>query len=138
MPRRAKRPCKHPGCPGLADAGQQYCAEHAPTAAAEQNRRIDSARPSAYRRGYDGRWQRVRRMKLSANPLCEECLQSGLTVPAAEVDHITPLAAGGTHAMSNLRSLCKPCHSRKTMAELNARGRGIKSLQPKTHRPGGR
>jgi 5-methylcytosine-specific restriction endonuclease McrA len=32
---------------------------------------------------------------------------------ASEVDHIVPRIAGGTDAMSNLRSVCKPCHKRR-------------------------
>jgi len=33
---------------------------------------------------------------------------------ATDVDHIVALAAGGTHADSNLRSLCHSCHSART------------------------
>jgi len=36
---------------------------------------------------------------------------------AAEVDHIVPLARGGTHDLANLQPLCKSCHSKKTMRE---------------------
>lgn len=36
---------------------------------------------------------------------------------AAEVHHIVPLSAGGTHDESNLMALCKPCHSRITARE---------------------
>jgi 5-methylcytosine-specific restriction endonuclease McrA len=32
---------------------------------------------------------------------------------ASEVDHIIPRIAGGTDALSNLRSVCKPCHKRR-------------------------
>ncbi|MAJ59069.1 MAG: hypothetical protein CBC48_03205 [bacterium TMED88] len=38
-----------------------------------------------------------------------------------EVDHIVPLVDGGSHEMSNLQSLCTPCHKRKTAAEATAR-----------------
>ncbi|WP_374223780.1 HNH endonuclease [Streptomyces sp. ISL-11] len=31
-----------------------------------------------------------------------------------EVDHIVPVARGGTWAPSNLRTLCRPCHRQKT------------------------
>ena len=37
-----------------------------------------------------------------------------------EVDHITPLGAGGTDTDDNLQILCKPCHAAKTRNE--ARG----------------
>ncbi|MCY1533414.1 HNH endonuclease [compost metagenome] len=34
-----------------------------------------------------------------------------------EVDHITPLARGGSDDMSNLRAICVPCHKIKTARE---------------------
>lgn len=37
--------------------------------------------------------------------LCVLC-----AAPATEVDHIQPRAYGGTEDLSNLRSLCHPCH----------------------------
>ena len=43
-----------------------------------------------------------------------------------EVDHIVPLVDGGGHDMTNLQSLCTPCHKRKTAAEATAR-----ALKPK-------
>lgn len=33
--------------------------------------------------------------------------------PATEVDHVKPLAAGGAHALANLRPACGPCNRRK-------------------------
>lgn len=72
-------------------------------------------RPTTAERGYGAEWRRVREVKLSLNPLCEDCDANGLTVGATEVDHVTALSAGGTHDLANLRSLCKSCHSRKTV-----------------------
>lgn len=76
---------------------------------------IDSTRPCAAKRGYGSAWQRTRTLKLAATPMCEDCNANGLTTAATEVDHVKSLAAGGTHDLENLRSLCKPCHSRKTV-----------------------
>lgn len=61
------------------------------------------------------RWQRVRRNQLEREPLCRGCRASDEDRPATEVDHITPVTAGGAafDAM-NLQSLCKPHHSWKT------------------------
>ncbi|MDK1339207.1 HNH endonuclease, partial [Cronobacter sakazakii] len=42
---------------------------------------------------------------------------NGRPVPATTVDHIKPKAHGGTDEDSNLRSLCCPCHKRKTATE---------------------
>lgn len=40
---------------------------------------------------------------------------------ALEVDHVVPLADGGSDNFSNLQVLCKPCHTAKTTAEQAAR-----------------
>jgi 5-methylcytosine-specific restriction endonuclease McrA len=42
--------------------------------------------------------------------------------PASEVDHVVPVAEGGSHELHNLAAICTPCHLRKT-AEERARGR---------------
>lgn len=71
------------------------------------------------KRFYDSAvWQRTREAKLRRDPLCQCCAYVRITTVAIEVDHWTPLAAGG-HATAdeNLVSLCTPCHSRKTQAE---------------------
>ncbi len=69
-------------------------------------------------------WKAVRLSKLSRNPLCEECLRIGVTEPAKHVDHIKSIANGGEKlCMSNLRSLCVSCHSRKTVYRDGGFGR---------------
>ena len=45
------------------------------------------------------------------------CAVGGCGARAAELDHITPLAAGGTHNPANLQPLCRRCHKRKTNAD---------------------
>lgn len=60
-------------------------------------------------------WRRTRALKLAEQPLCEDCHEKGMTTAATEVDHVVALSAGGAHDLDNLRSLCKPCHSRKTV-----------------------
>ena len=49
--------------------------------------------------------------------LCVQCKREGRVKPGKEVDHIIPLKRGGTNAIKNLQTLCKPCHSRKTAIE---------------------
>ena len=34
-----------------------------------------------------------------------------------QCDHIVPVSQGGTHHVENLRSICFPCHSKKTARE---------------------
>lgn len=60
-------------------------------------------------RGHKGVAQRKRRM-LRSNWLCEHCQAKGLTRKADVVDHIKPLAHGGSDEDSNTRNLCNDCH----------------------------
>ena len=59
-------------------------------------------------------WLELRAAMLRREPVCQACRRA----PATDVDHITPIRAGGsmTHP-SNLQSLCHECHSRKTLGE---------------------
>ena len=56
-------------------------------------------------------WRRARATALHRDRY--RCVQCGRA--AEEVDHIRPRAMGGdVYALSNLQSMCKPCHKRKT------------------------
>ena len=79
MPRKALRPCRHSGCPNLTDG--LYCEEHKP---------MYTDRPSASKRGYGSKWQRVSHAYLRRNPLCVHCLATGRYVQATVTDHIIP------------------------------------------------
>jgi 5-methylcytosine-specific restriction enzyme A len=109
MPWRPKSPCSHPGCPALA-VRRGRCEVHARQAEAEYRKRNPDTRPSAAQRGYDAKWRRIRAAYLRAHPACVLC---GGT-DNLEVDHIIPLAQGGTNKWSNLQVLCKSHHSQKT------------------------
>jgi 5-methylcytosine-specific restriction endonuclease McrA len=65
------------------------------------------------------RWQKLRRLKLRVNPLCESCLQLGRIEPATVADHKTPISAGSDPypPLAELASLCARCHNAKTRAE---------------------
>jgi 5-methylcytosine-specific restriction enzyme A len=52
---------------------------------------------------------------------CECCLES----KRYEIDHIKPLASGGTNQIDNLQALCKACHRDKTANE-NEQGLYVK------------
>ena len=126
------RACKHPGCPRHATRGSYRCSEHS---AAQRAHEPQRPRESAARRGYDRTWRRVRAQFLTKHPAC--CGTLPATVPggigsrcdrpATEVDHVTALADGGTHAWSNLQPFCKSCHSRKTAAENRGAAGRIRS-----------
>lgn len=110
MPTKPKRPCRHPGCPKLTDG--VYCEEHQKTANAQYNK---YQRDPQSNKRYGRAWKRIRDRHIKAHPLCEECKKNGRITAAEEVHHILPLSQGGTHADSNLMSLCKSCHSRITV-----------------------
>lgn len=77
---------------------------------------------------YDtARWQRLRALKLSEQPLCEPCFRRGRLVQAEAVDHVLSMANGGEAfpALDGLMSMCTPCHSIKTNALDRAGGKGV-------------
>lgn len=65
-------------------------------------------------------WRALRAQALTASPWCAACLADGRYTPATEVDHVTPHRGDWTlfTDSDNLQPLCRPCHSRKTMAEM--------------------
>lgn len=65
--------------------------------------------------GYGRLWQRIRKAQLCMHPLCVFCLEQGLHTPADQVDHIDGCAFNNSN--SNLRSLCRSCHSRRTATD---------------------
>jgi 5-methylcytosine-specific restriction protein A len=67
------------------------------------------------------RWQKLRTLVLTANPLCQS---QGCRRPATDVDHVVALAKGGTDDLDNLRAYCTSCHSKKTAAHDGSFGRG--------------
>ena len=50
---------------------------------------------------------------------CHDPLEAG----TAEIDHIVPVACGGTDDPQNLHALCPNCHARKTRSEPAVRRR---------------
>ncbi len=76
------------------------------------------------------RWLRLRKAKLTAQPLCERCKEEGRVTPASEVHHIVPVEDGLTltekealmYDHRNLRSLCHDCHV-KTHTEMGRSGK---------------
>lgn len=114
MPRKPKKPCRYPGCAALTE--NTYCEKHTKQMNAEYEqygRTYDSSER------YGKNWRPIRDRYIAQHPLCEDCLQYGLRPigRSEEVHHIKPLSKGGTNAASNLRALCKSCHSRHTAGE---------------------
>jgi 5-methylcytosine-specific restriction protein A len=74
------------------------------------------SRPSAAKRGYDGRWRKAREGYLRKHPLCVLCEAGKRVVVATVVDHIVPHRGDDRlfWDSSNWQALCKTCHDRKT------------------------
>ena len=111
MPLRPQKPCNAQGCNTLT-RNARYCDEHA-----------HLAKPWSTRKG-SGRggrpWRRLRDQVLKRDHYicqCEECKALDRIRPAHEVDHIIPLAQGGTDFPSNLRAINHECHEAKTKRE---------------------
>jgi 5-methylcytosine-specific restriction enzyme A len=79
--------------------------------------RPEVQRPSSSKRGYGRKWRFIRAKFLKTYPTC------GCGAPATEVDHIVAKSKGGGNEWSNLQPMCKPCHSRKTVAVDGALGK---------------
>lgn len=63
-------------------------------------------------------WRKLRILHLKSEPLCRHCRQRGVTTPAKDVDHIFPINKGGAPlSESNLQSLCRSCHAKKTATD---------------------
>ena len=77
-------------------------------------------------------WRELRLLKLSTNPLCENCKKNGFIVSAHCVHHIIPIETARTKEemkrlafdFNNTQSLCDKCH-----ADIHkAAGMGTKQL----------
>ena len=110
MPQKARRPCKHPGCPNLVATGEIFCPVHAPS------HKDDYARkhPEHFRLYNNKRWRRYRMMYLREHPLCVSfavCKRA-----ASVVDHIKD--HDGDWALfwepTNHQPMCAHCHNTKT------------------------
>lgn len=68
---------------------------------------------SAAARGYDAEWQALRLQHLKVYP---KCIIAGCGRLATVVDHVVSIADAPHRRLdpTNLRSMCKPCHDRRT------------------------
>jgi len=75
-----------------------------------------------YGQGRGGRpWRRLREKVLQRDGYlcqCDLCKNSGLPLLADEVDHIIPLAQGGSNELNNLQALNHIHHRIKTRKEM--------------------
>jgi 5-methylcytosine-specific restriction protein A len=98
--------CTEPSCTELVPASRSYtkCEAHAPVAWANTSARNRNRPANANAlRAMARRRDRYR---------CVRCGARGI-----EVDHVTPVSAGGGWTLDNLQTLCTPCHESKTLRE---------------------
>ena len=79
---------------------------------------VDAARGTNKQRGYDEHWARISRMVRQDRPVCEVCHDAAAT----EVDHIIPFNGPADPLRtqwSNLQSICRQCHNKKTHEQQN-------------------
>ena len=116
MPIRPPKMCAHPGCGKVTT--EKYCERHRDTQK-KIKAEADKNRESAYRRGYDKRWQRTSKQYLREHPFCVMCQKEGILKSATEVDHVIP-HRGNIELFwdeSNWQGLCHKHHSGKTAKE---------------------
>lgn len=124
MPIAPPTPCRYPGCPKTVST-PGYCEAHRKQQQRQYNDRrkrdpVLSARDKFYK---SRQWRKIRQIVLHADPFCVHCRQDGRMVLATNVDHIIPIARGGSATnLENLQGLCDSCHSRKTAREDGAFG----------------
>jgi 5-methylcytosine-specific restriction protein A len=112
MPRRPCLVCKR------LTTNASRCDVHQREFLAARQRQRDAIRGSASQRGYDSTYRRVRAQVLKGwrsqnGDWCPGWQREGHAATELTVDHITPLAAGGTNRRENLRVLCRSCNSRR-------------------------
>jgi len=85
--------------------------QHEQQRQATRQKANDAARGTPAERGYDKDWWRLRAAFLKAHPTCCVC-----GAKATHVDHIKSVKEAPHLRLvpTNLRSMCGPCHSRRT------------------------
>jgi len=111
MPTMPPKPCSEPRCYKMS-SNSGRCEDHQPEPW------LSSKGKTPTERGYGYDWKKLRLKVLIRDAhLCQECFKNNIITVATDVDHIIPKSKGGTNAMTNLQSLCNPCHKIKTNSE---------------------
>ena len=121
IPSRLKKPCAYDFCENLVTAGTTYCEKHQGVVKKKRDQLYDRyERDEKSKKFYNSlAWKKLRKIKISKEPLCEICEEEDRLRPATEVDHIVPIKVDWSRRLDekNLQSLCHRCHMRKTAAE---------------------
>lgn len=131
------RRCKHNGCHNLVSGNSPFCNEHMADLSAYEERiakqrshiKRHQQEYNATARAANGErkqrdsfyhsreWKHIRQFVLDRdNYVCQYCYRFGIVRPANTVDHIVPgqVAPELIRDTSNLATICRGCHIRKT------------------------
>ena len=106
MPTKIQTPCLFPGCSALTNKGS-YCIEH--QKAVNKNYEQSYSRALSKKAYATRDWKFSREKKLTNEPICELCIDSGRVTIATLVHHIDNNSSN--NYQSNLMSLCSACHN---------------------------
>lgn len=109
-------PCKHGTCTAFVPRRGEYCAEHQEQGrreSAERNRFYDQHARDAQAKAFyhSAAWQRARKTRLAAHPVCERCQEQW----SRHVHHTIPLKRCTPQqrtAQDNLMAVCVECHNK--------------------------
>lgn len=84
-------------------------------------------------------WARLRKKQLAREPLCRFCRSKGIITEGIECDHIQDHKGEESlfYDIENIQTLCKPCHSKKTIMD-NSPSKGatmIPQWMPQSKKP---
>lgn len=110
MPFASPKSCSYPGCITLVRRG--FCDIH-------RRAEISYHDPDSKRLYDSSRWKMIRRLQLSRQPWCEDCLEQGVYTPATDVHHVEQHHGDPVKFFTGkLQSLDQVCHSRRTASEV--------------------
>ena len=110
--------CWSPRCPNVVTGAGAYCDAHKAVSA---NKAFATARRERLKFYSTAQWQRIRKLKLGENPLCEKCGK----VASHHVHHRERARdnVSGRFVMANLEALCARCHRKETQRETRETAR---------------
>lgn len=95
------RPCAQPGCPALIRGKTSRCPAH----------QLPTRKTSE--RGLGWSYQKARAEVIKAQPWCSICMHPGSRKNPLTADHVLHRSQGGDSDLSNLRTVCRSCNSRR-------------------------
>jgi len=127
---KAPSVCSYPGCGKVSQNSR--CAKHQVVRKQDQRKAhqaYNANRPESDKFYGTAKWRKCRDAFIAEHPLCCDCEERGLIVPADLVDHIIPYKERPDLGLDwdNLRSLCTASHNR---IGAKVRGGGSQNFPP--------